>query len=128
LALALMSAESLASDWGAAESSVEISVHTTNADGSTRATTIWIAVLEGEAFVRTSGTAWERNIRRDPHAVLTIAGHTRTVTIEPVRDGALIDRVQAQFRAKYGTTADRMARFVRLVLGGGSRIYRVTDR
>jgi hypothetical protein len=123
-----MSAEALAADWEAAESAVEILVHTTDADGSARATTIWIAVVGGEAFVRTSGTAWERNIRRDPHAVLAIAGRTRAVTIELVRDDALIDRIQARFRAKYGPTADRMARFVRLVLGGGSRIYRVTDR
>lgn len=113
-------------DWKDAEVESEILVTTSNPDGSERLTTIWIAVLDGTAFVRTSGTRWERNVERNPDVVLTVAGKTRAVRLERVHDDDLVDRVQAQFRKKYGSVADRMARFVRFVLGGESRIYRAT--
>ena len=113
-------------DWGAAETEVEILVVTKNEDGSERETTIWIAVLDGDAFVRTSGTPWERNMKRDPEVVLKIAGEDHPVRAERLLDDTLVDRVQAKFREKYGF-ADRMARVVHFVMGG-SRIYRVSAR
>jgi hypothetical protein len=115
-----------AADWRAAETEEEIVALTQDANGSPRETTIWIAVLDGDAFIRTSGTPWGRNMERDPDLVLRIAGVDHSVRAERIVDAGLIDRVQARFREKYGF-ADRPARFVRFVLGG-SRIYRVQPR
>jgi hypothetical protein len=113
-----------ANDWTAAESAVEIIVATTNKDGSERNTTIWIAVLDGEAFVRTSGTAWGRNVELNPNIVLRIADETYSARGERVLDAVQIACVQAKFREKYGF-GDRLARFVRFMMGG-ARIYRVS--
>ncbi len=113
-------------DWGAAETEVEILVVTKNEDRSERETIVWIAVLDGDAFVRTSGTPWGRNMERDPEVVLKIAGEDHPVRAERLLDDTLVDRVQAKFREKYGF-ADRLARVVRFV-AGGSRIYRVSPR
>jgi hypothetical protein len=113
-------------DWTAAETEEEIVAVTQDKDGSVRETTIWIAALDGDAFVRTSGTAWGRNMERDAELVLRIADADHPVRAERILDATLIDRVQASFREKYGA-ADRAARFVRFVMGG-SRIYRVRGR
>ncbi len=126
LAALLLPSLAHGADWGAAETEVEILVVTENEDGSERETTIWIVVLDGDAFVRTSGTTWERNMKRDPEVVLKIAGKDRPVRTERLLDDTLVDRVQAKFREKYGF-ADRLARVVRF-LAGGSRIYRVSAR
>jgi hypothetical protein len=126
LLVILMSHSASSANWEVARAESEIFVTTSDKNGSERETTIWIVVVDGEAFVRTSGTPWERSIKRNPHAVLTIAGGDYPVQIRRVRDRELIKRVQTQFRAKYGGTADRMARVVRLLFGG-SHIYRVAQ-
>lgn len=113
-------------DWRTAETEEEVIAVTRNQDGSVRETTIWIAVLDGDAFVRTSGTPWGRNLDRHPDIVLRIAGEDHPVRAERILDATLIDRVQVSFREKYGP-ADGAARFVRFVMGG-SRIYRARAR
>jgi hypothetical protein len=125
LMVGMLPSPALSANWEVAESEDEIEVTTSNKNGSERRTTIWIAVLDTDAFVRTSGTPWERNIKRDPNAVLTIAGKDTPIRFERIRNDELIDRVQRKFREKYGGVPDRMARFVRILLGAGSHIYRV---
>ena len=121
-----MPAVARGADWTAANDEVEILVTTKEKDGSDRETTIWIAVLDGEAFVRTSGTSWERNMKRDPEVVLKIAGDDYPGKGERILDDSIVSRVQEKFREKYGF-ADRLARAVRF-FAGGSRIYRVSAR
>ena len=124
--VAMTSMQANAAELSEAASAVEIVVVTKDQDERVRETTVWVAVLDGSAFVRTSGTPWGRNVDRDPHMVLKIGSADYPASAERVQDEVLVARVQAAFRQKYGL-ADRAARFVRFLLGG-SRIYRVTAR
>ncbi len=75
---------------------------TRDADGDVRETKLWLVVVDGAGFVRTSGTRWLANLERDPNAVLRIGGAAHALRAEPVTDPALAARIEAAFRAKYG--------------------------
>ena len=92
-----------AQDWNALDAEREIRVHTVNEDGSARETTIWLVVVDGTPYIRPySRTRWRGNMKRNPDIVLELAGTEYPVRSEAVTDEALVDRVQAAFRKKYG--------------------------
>lgn len=68
--------------------------------------TVWVVVVDGEAYVRSAfgrRSAWYRGVLRRPDAeVEVVAGVRLGVVLRPVADPALVGRVSAAYRAKYG--------------------------
>jgi hypothetical protein len=103
LLLAAPSALAAAPDWNAVADVEEIQVLTTNEDGTSRETTIWLAVVDGQGYIRTSGsTTWGDNVERDPDIRLRIEGQEYPLYATFVTDEALREQVVQTFRAKYG--------------------------
>lgn len=79
-----------------------VEVLTVDEDGSPRETTVWLAVVDDQAYLRTSSTRWGGNLERDPQLVLRIGDLEYALQIEAIEDEALRERVVATFREKYG--------------------------
>ena len=45
-------------DWSVAAKPDVVEVLTTNEDGSTRETKVWIVAVDGQGYLRTGGTRW----------------------------------------------------------------------
>ena len=74
-------------------------------DGATYGTPTWIwsVAVEGALYVRAyngQNSRWYQAAVRQKAGRITAAGMTKEVTFEPV-DGAINDRVDAAYRAKY---------------------------
>jgi hypothetical protein len=92
-----------APDWSNVAAVEEIEAITADADGSPRETTVWLAVVDGQGYVRTSGSStWGDNLERDPELVVRIDGAEYPVRAIFIEDDALRGRVIETFRAKYG--------------------------
>ncbi len=101
-----------------------VQVVTADADGDLRVTTVWLAVLEEQGFIRTSDTYWFANLERDPALKLRAGGAEYALKRELVADAALGSRIDAAFRAKYGFS-DRV---ISLFRGGSMRRMRLVPR
>ncbi len=127
-ALAITAADSAgaaAPDWRAIASENTVAISTTNENGSTRKTTVWLAVLDGEAYIRTSrSTRWGNNVERDANVVLSVGDADHRVRASFVEDEALRARIVETFREKYGWT-DALADVMR---GSHPRIMRLDAR
>ncbi len=53
-------------DWEALADVEVIEVLTHDEDGDLRETKVWFVLLDGEPYLRTSGSRWLENLRRDP--------------------------------------------------------------
>lgn len=76
------------------------------ADGATYGTPTWIwsVVVDGDLYARAyngTGSRWFQAARQQGAGRITVAGMTKEVVFEPV-DGAIHDRVDEAYRAKYG--------------------------
>jgi hypothetical protein len=114
LALLLFAAPALADeiDWQAMASQDVVRIITVDADGDVREKKVWIAVLDGTAWLRTGNSRWLENIRRDPEVKLRVGGQLLELRAEEIEDAAARERVDAAMRAKYGW-ADRMTGLLR---------------
>lgn len=79
-----------------------VTVLTTDEDGSTRETKVWLAVVEGQGYIRTGKTRWGGNLERNPEIVLRIGETELPLRVEFVTDQSERDAVKAAFRAKHG--------------------------
>jgi hypothetical protein len=122
--VAATAAPARAVDWERHAGRDTVTVVTTNPDGSLRDTTVWIAVLDGEAYLRTGGTRWGDNAEREPAVALRVDEEEIRLRAEPVADPDLRARVEAAFRAKYGFQ-DRLSSLFRF---GETRIFRLLPR
>jgi hypothetical protein len=111
-------------DWAAAGAERVVEIVTRNADGTSRETKIWLAVVDGQGYIRTGGTRWYGNLSRDPDVVLRVAGAEHLLRAEEVTDAQLVARVEAALRAKYGWS-DRLIAPFRF---GETRILRLVPR
>ncbi len=95
-------ARAAAPDWDAvaAEDTLEIVTH--DPDGDVRETTVWMGVVDGVGYVRTTDSRWLANIGRDPNVIVRVAGAEYELRAEQISDAELRARVNAVFRAKYG--------------------------
>ncbi len=119
------SARAGAPDWNAIGDEGTVVLSTTNENGSTRLTTIWLVVVDGEAYIRTSrSTRWGGNVEREPDVVLSVGETEFPVRASFVEDEALRARIVASFREKYGWT-DALANVIR---GSHPRIMRLDAR
>ena len=111
-------------DWTPLADVEEIQVLSRNADGTPHETTVWLAVVDSEAFIRTGNTSWYPNLEREPAIGVRVAGKEYAVQAVPIDDAGLRERVIAAFRAKYGFS-DRM---VGWFFPGNPHIVRLSPR
>ena len=102
LAPVALAVESTPPDWNALAGVEEIQVLSENPDGTPHETTVWLAVLDGQGFIRTGDTSWYPNLVRKPEIAVRISGKEYAVRAELVNDSGLVERVVAVFAAKYG--------------------------
>jgi hypothetical protein len=79
-----------------------VEVITTNEDGSARETKVWLAVVDGQGYIRTGKTRWGGNVERNPEVTLRIGESELPLRVEFVTDPAERDAVKAALRAKHG--------------------------
>ena len=112
-------------DWNSVADVGQVRVLTTNQDGTPRETTIWLAVVDGQGYIRTSGwTKWGDNVERNPDIALRIGDTEHRLRASFVEDEALRARVVAGFREKYG----RFDGFLDVFRGSKPRIMRLDPR
>lgn len=110
-------------DWSSHADAGTIVVLHADEDGKRRETTIWLAVSEGQGYVRGGGGRWVGNTRRDGDVGLRIGDVELAVRATAVTDAAELERATAAFRAKYGF-GDVLATLVR----GRPTIFRLEAR
>jgi hypothetical protein len=88
--------------WSSVASESTLVVLSENADGTPHETTVWLAVVDGQGFIRTGNTSWYPNLERKPDIAVRIAGKEYAVHAELLTDEALQAKVIAAFNAKYG--------------------------
>lgn len=100
-----------APDWNAVAEVGTVEVVTADEDGSPRETTVWLAVVDGQGYIRTSDTSWGGNIVRNPELSLRIEESEHPLRVEFVEDDALRARIEQAFRVKYGFSDSFIAFF-----------------
>ncbi len=73
-------------DWAALASVGTPRIVTIDPDGDERVTRIWLAVVDGQGFIRTGQTRWFRNIERDPDVMLRAGGSAHPLRAVLERD------------------------------------------
>ena len=123
--LGAVAADAAEIDWNSVAEVKEVRVLTTNEDGTPRETTIWLAVVDGQGYIRTSGwTKWGDNVERNPDIALRIGDTEYRLRASFVEDEALRERIVATFREKYG----RIDGFLGVFRGSKPRIMRLDPR
>jgi hypothetical protein len=117
-------ARASAPDWNAAAGVQTVEIVTTNDDGTPRDTTIWLAVVDGQGYIRTGHTHWEGNIERNPEVVLRIDRAEYPLRAEFVEDAALRARIEQVFREKYGFSDA----FIGMFRSGDPKIMKLAPR
>jgi len=110
-------------DWTKYADTQTIEILSTDEDGGQRSTTVWIVVLDRQAYIRTAGTIWGDNVERNGSLKLREPGGYRPLRAEKVLSQAEIERVVAAFREKYGTT-DQVMELFRF---GERRVFRLVE-
>jgi len=113
-----------APDWVTVADVRVVNVVTHDEEGDARDTKVWLAVVDGQGYIRTGGTTWGDNVERDPLLVLRVEGTEYPLRAEFVEDDTLRERIVASFREKYGWT-DGALNFIR---GSRPRIMRLLPR
>ena len=99
----------------ASETGGEVVVlRTSEADGSTVETRLWVVQHDGHSWLRagqpTSG--WLIRIEKDPRVIVTRGDEVLEYTAVPVRDAETRDRIHALMRERY-TAADSFISIIR---------------
>ena len=89
-------------EWDRYSEEGTVTVLTTDEDGSTRETKVWLVVVEGQGYIRTGNTRWGGNIERNPEIVLRIGETELPLRVEFATDESERDAVKTALRAKYG--------------------------
>ena len=99
----LVAAPAAAADWSGWAEIENIEVITAQAEGAELTTTIWIVVLDGTAYIRTSqGSGWGDAVEKAEAIGLRGGDDLRTVSPTAISDAAARERIEAVFREKYG--------------------------
>jgi Uncharacterized protein conserved in bacteria (DUF2255) len=110
-------------DWDQFADTQTVEVVTTDEDGGSRLTTVWIVVLDHQPYIRTSGTIWGDNVEREGKLRLRDGSAELTLRAEKVLIPSEVERVVAAFREKYGTT-DAVMQIFRF---GETRVFRLVE-
>lgn len=111
-------------DWNAVADVDVVNVVSRDEDGDPRDTKVWLAVVDGEGYIRTGNTTWGGNVVRDPRIVLRIAEREYPLRAEFVEDDALRKRVGSAFREKYGFQDSLLS----ILRGGRPKIMHLVAR
>ena len=79
-----------------------IEIITVDPDGDLRDTKVWFVTIDDTAYLRTNGSRWLANIKRDPEVVIRIEGREFPQLAHVVPGEEIIERVDAASREKYG--------------------------
>ncbi|GGN95011.1 hypothetical protein GCM10011579_095130 [Streptomyces albiflavescens] len=83
----------------------EIVLWVRHANGRWSARTVWVVVVDGEAYVRSAfgwRSAWYRRVLMHADTEVEVAGVRLSVALQPVDDPELVQRVSGAYWAKYG--------------------------
>lgn len=122
--LALASAAAAGPDWEAVADVEHVWAITTDADGDARETKVWLAVVDGQGFLRTGGSRWGENLQRAPQLRLRIEGVEYPLRADFIEDEDFRARIEAAFREKYGWSDA----FVGLMRFGRPKIMHMAPR
>ena len=117
------STESATPDWSKWADLQTVQVISTDEGGRARTTTVWIVVVDGQAYLRTGRTTWGGNVERDGKLKLKGKPGQYQFRAERITDPSLQAKVMAAFRAKYGFS-DVISSVIRL---GQHRIFRLLE-
>ena len=93
-------------DWAAVADLETVRVLTTDEGGDARATKIWLLVLDGQGYIRTSRrSTWGDNVEHNPDIGLRIEGTDFPVRATFIVDEAERARIVAGFDEKYGSSS-----------------------
>jgi hypothetical protein len=110
-------------DWDKFTDTQTVEIVSTDEDGGARLTTVWIVVIDHQAYIRTSGTIWGDNVEREGKLRFRDGNAELSLRVEKVLSPSEIERVVAAFRAKYGTT-DALMQIFRF---GETRVFHLVD-
>ncbi|MEU8874778.1 DUF2255 family protein [Streptomyces javensis] len=85
----------------------EIVLWVRHANGGGSARTIWVVVLDGDAYVHSAfgrRSVWCRRVLRLADTQVEVAGVRLSVTFQPVDDPGLVRRVSGAYRVTYGVS------------------------
>jgi hypothetical protein len=89
-------------DWEQALDVKVIEVLTRDEDGDQRATKVWFVMLDGAPYLRTNGSKWLANLRRDPNLGLRIDDREYEARAEEIPGDDIVERVDRASVEKYG--------------------------
>jgi hypothetical protein len=110
-------------DWTEYTDTETVQVLSADEDGGLRLTTVWIVVVDRNAYLRTAGTTWGDNVERNGSLKLRLPNGDKPLRAEKVLSPAEVERVVAAFREKYGTT-DAVMEILRF---GERRVFRLVE-
>jgi len=94
-------------DWNDYADVNVIEVITQDEGGDKRETKVWFVLLGGEPYLRTSGSRWLANLRRDPDFKVRIEGNLYEAQAEEIEGEAIAEKVDIASKRKYGLS-DRL--------------------
>ena len=89
-------------DWESLADVKVIEVVTRDADGDLRETKVWVVLVDGAPYLRTRGSRWLENLRRDPNLVLRIEGREYEARAEEIPGDEIVEKVDRATLEKYG--------------------------
>jgi hypothetical protein len=123
LVLAAAAAAGQPIDWTVYTDTQTVEVVSSDEGGGQRLTTVWIVVVDRQAYLRTAGTTWGDNVEREGALELRTANGDLRLRAEKVLSAAEVERVVAAFREKYGRT-DAVMELIRF---GERRVFRLVE-
>lgn len=99
-------------DWNDYVNVDVIEVITRDEAGGERETKVWFVLLGGEPYLRTSGSRWLANLRRDPDFKIRIDGTVYEAQAEEIEGEAIVEKIDIASQRKYGFS-DRVIGFFR---------------
>ena len=79
-----------------------IEVTTIDPDGDVRDTKVWFVLLGGEPYLRTNGSLWLENLRRDPEVIVRVEEREYEARAEEIPSETIIEKIDIAFQRKYG--------------------------
>jgi hypothetical protein len=89
-------------NWQALEDVAVIEVITEDEDGDLRESKVWFVLVDREPYLRTNGSRWLENLRRDSNLALRIEDTEYSARAVEVAGDEILKRVDEASREKYG--------------------------
>jgi len=89
-------------DWDSVADVQIIEVVTVDEDGDERVTKVWFVLVEGTPYLRTNGSRWLDNLRRDPRLGLRIEDREYEAMAEEIPGDTIVEVIDEASASKYG--------------------------